>query len=580
MKGIAMSSSMYSLKFAIYSRKSNLIEKGDSLENQVEICRQYIRTHYQATDDDIMVFEDEGFSEGNIERSKFKSMMEAGRLHQLKAVVCYRLDRSSRSIGDFVKLIEELESLNISFISIKEHFETSSPLGRAMIYMASLFSQLERDAIAERIRYNMNELAKTGRWLGGTTPTGYRSVQLIEKVTIDGKVEKTKKLEVVEKEAYLVKRIFQLFLMLKSLTEVEAYLIQNNMVTKNKRNFTRVSIKKIIRNPIYMTADKDAWDFFKATGVDVFAEEADFNGKYGVIAYNKTIQKTGKTTQTRNIGEWIISVGKHEGLISGKDWIKAQNILQLNKPKVFRKRKSNIALLSGLLYCGHCGDTMRPKLNQRVNAEGGETFRYLCETKEKSHSKNCRMKNLNGNLLDAVVCNEVKKLSGDGSVSINQLRNGEKGGVINTEEYSSFLNSLEENFRDNEKKISSLVTSLIKADKTPACDYITAKINELHTENVGIKTRIEEIKSLTATGLLSGAENDILHDLLVSFKESFHLMGIEQKRAILRVFVKRIIWDGENVHIYLFSDNDNLNRGIKSCIVRIAKPISSYCPAE
>lgn len=72
-------------------------------------------------------------------------------------------------------MIEELARLDISFISIKEQFDTSTPMGRAMMYIASVFSQLERETIAERIRDNMHELAKTGRWLGGTTPTGFES---------------------------------------------------------------------------------------------------------------------------------------------------------------------------------------------------------------------------------------------------------------------------------------------------------------------------------------------------------------------------------------------------------------------
>ncbi len=105
-------------------------------------------------------------------------------------MVCYRLDRISRNIGDFANLIEELNELHISFISIKEQFDTSSPMGRAMMYIASVFSQLERETIAERIRDNMLELSKSGRWLGGNTPTGYTS-ESVSSVTIDGKVKKS-----------------------------------------------------------------------------------------------------------------------------------------------------------------------------------------------------------------------------------------------------------------------------------------------------------------------------------------------------------------------------------------------------
>ena len=127
------------------------------------------------------------------------------------AIVVYRLDRISRNIGDFAKLIEDLGDRHIDFISIREQFDTSSPMGRAMMYIASVFSQLERETIAERIRDNMHELSKTGRWLGGTTPTGYASESL-SSVTVDGKVKKACKLKPIPEEIQLVKTIFSVFM--------------------------------------------------------------------------------------------------------------------------------------------------------------------------------------------------------------------------------------------------------------------------------------------------------------------------------------------------------------------------------
>lgn len=102
-------------------------------------------------------------------------MMRAAEAGRFRMLIVYRLDRISRSIGDFTALIERLAQLNVAFVSIREQFDTSTPMGRAMMYIASVFSQLERETIAERIRDNLHELAKTGRWLGGITPTGFAS---------------------------------------------------------------------------------------------------------------------------------------------------------------------------------------------------------------------------------------------------------------------------------------------------------------------------------------------------------------------------------------------------------------------
>ena len=141
---------------AIYSRKSKFTGKGESIGNQAELCKEYVRNMFgQEYGDRCVVFEDEGFSGGNLKRPAFQQMMEAVRKRKFSAIVVYRLDRISRNINDFAGLIDELGKLEVSFISIREQFDTSMPMGRAMMYIISVFSQLERETIAERIRDNI-----------------------------------------------------------------------------------------------------------------------------------------------------------------------------------------------------------------------------------------------------------------------------------------------------------------------------------------------------------------------------------------------------------------------------------------
>lgn len=541
--------------WVIYSRKSKFTGKGESIENQIEMCKQYIRVQYgDEAADNALVYEDEGFSGGTLERPQFKKMMTDAKTRHFKAIVVYRLDRISRNIGDFAKLIEQLNSMKIDFISIKEQFDTSSPMGRAMMYISSVFSQLERETIAERIRDNMHELSKTGRWLGGTTPTGYAS-ESISHVTIDGKTRKACKLKIVPDEIGLVKMIFDKFMETNSLTKTETYLLQNGYKTKMGKDFTRFAIRGMLTNPVYMIADEAAYEFLTQNQVDLFSDKSEFDGIHGIMAYNRTNQQPGKATQIKPMEEWIVSVGKHEGIIAGADWVKIQRSLEQNKSKSYRAPRSNVALLSGLLICGNCGNFMRPKLTHRYNAKGELIYTYMCSMKERSRRHVCNIKTCNGNILDADVIEQVKMLSETNSDLVRQIEESKRILMGNRESYDEQIAKLETQIAENEDEIRALVSTLGRASGTPAEDYIMNQIGELHDKSEGLKRHLAELKELTASHALADIEFDLLTQMLASFKDRVDDMSIEEKRAALRVFVKEVIWDGENVHLVLFGSD-------------------------
>lgn len=143
-------------RIAIYSRKSKYTNTGDSVGNQIELAQEYIKTHYPEDEYkvEVEIFEDEGFSGGNIDRPQFQKMLKIERENHYDVLIAYRLDRISRNIADFSNLMNELTKLHTDFVSIKEQFDTRTPMGRAMMFIASVFAQLEREVIAERIRDN------------------------------------------------------------------------------------------------------------------------------------------------------------------------------------------------------------------------------------------------------------------------------------------------------------------------------------------------------------------------------------------------------------------------------------------
>ena len=541
-------------QYVIYSRKSKFTGKGESIENQIELCRQYIAMHFgEEAAENVLVYEDEGFSGGNLERPQFKKMMKDSQKIEFAAIVVYRLDRISRNIGDFAKLIEDLGDRHIDFISIREQFDTSSPMGRAMMYIASVFSQLERETIAERIRDNMHELSKTGRWLGGTTPTGYASESL-SSVTVDGKVKKACKLKPIPEEIQLVKTIFSVFMETGSLSKTDQYLLEHRCVTKRGKQFTRFAIRGILTNPVYMIADETAYQYLKENNVDLFAERSEFDGEHGVMAYNRTLQRPGKANQIRPMEEWIVAVGKHPGIIAGSDWVRVQAMLDVNKSKSYRRPRSNVALLSGLLRCGECGDYMRPKLTNRRTADGELIYTYMCSTKERSHGTVCSMKNCNGNTLDAKIIEEIRKLSADKETLSKLLAQTKKVISGSKEGYDAELALLREKHTETEERIKRLVESLSVASDTSA-KYVMEQIDALHQESETQQLRLAEMEALTEQSRMLHQEFAFHQEMIESFASAVDSATLEEKRRLLRAIVKKVVWDGKNAYVYLFAED-------------------------
>lgn len=150
-------------KKAIYSRISKLAGREESTHNQIEACKRKIEQTFDNMDLDnnVIIYIDEGFTGTNTNRPAFKRMLEDVRANKIDTVVFYKLDRISRNVSDFSSLVIELDNYDVSFLSATESIENVTPAGRAMMFMISVFAQFERDIIAERIRDNMIELAKT-----------------------------------------------------------------------------------------------------------------------------------------------------------------------------------------------------------------------------------------------------------------------------------------------------------------------------------------------------------------------------------------------------------------------------------
>ena len=542
-------------KIAIYSRKSKFTGKGESIGNQVELCREYVRNMFGAEYGERgEVCEDEGFSGGNLKRPDFQKMMDRVRKGEFRAIVVYRLDRVSRNISDFAGLIDELTKLDVAFVSIREQFDTSTPMGRAMMFIISVFSQLERETIAERIRDNMHELAKTGRWLGGNAPTGFKS-EAVSKETVDGKTRKSFKLVPIPEEAEIPKLIFDLYAEADSLAAVEAELLRRRIKTRQGKDFTRFAIKGILQNPVYMVADEAAYHYFMERGADVCFPKEAFDGACGMMVYNRTDQEKGRAAIQLPVESWIVAIGQHPGLIPSRQWIRVQESLERNKSKGYRKPRNNEALLTGLIYCA-CGERMYPKLTQRKTAEGESIYTYVCSMKDRSKGKRCGLRNANGNLLDEAIVEQLKGLTEHDSTFLTQLEKSRQFYTGNRERYDDQLAELRAEYAKNEQTVNGLIDSMGFVAGSSAKTLVVKRMEELAEQNREIENRIRELEMLTTANGLSDSEFDLLRQMLSVFRTSVDEMSVEEKRAAIRAVVRKVVWDGEMAHVVLFGADE------------------------
>ena len=436
--------------------------------NQIELCLEYIQLHFPKEQYDVetIIFEDEGFSGGTTQRPQFQEMLQRVKEKSFHVLICYRLDRISRNIADFSNLINELSKHNISFISIKEQFDTRTPMGRAMMYIASVFAQLEREVIAERIRDNLLELSKTGTWLGGDPPLGF-SVERFEKVdSCDNKenknpikkYRKASKLIINKKELETYHLIISKYEELKSLSKVETYLMNNNIKTRNGKHYSIFAIKAILTNPVYVKNDEDAINYFKEKEIHIFCENDDrkkFNGRYGFLTYNKT---TGK--KSLPVKDWIYAVGLHPGIIEGKRWIAIQLLLEKNANKRYRAAgyPKKQTIVSGLIKCKQCGSFMRPRNMNRKRQDGTVHYRYCCIMKEKSRGQKCNAKNVIGEELDNYIIQIIKETFVPNLEIYKELEKMSIKKENNIDEKS--LRILEEERKNIQKEIKKIIKKL------------------------------------------------------------------------------------------------------------------------
>ncbi|MCF6446187.1 recombinase family protein, partial [Nereida sp. MMG025] len=243
---------MRRVRCAIYTRKSSedgLEQNFNSLDAQREACEAYVLSQkHEGWEIMPERFDDGGISGGHLDRAGLQRLMAAVEARQVDQIVVYKIDRLTRSLADFGKLVERLEANEASFVSVTQNFNTATSMGRLTLNVLLSFAQFEREVTAERIRDKIAASKKRGLWMGGNVPMGYRA---------SGRT-----LEVEPKEAQVIKRIFELYRahqsvgLVKQACDAEALVTRiradaKSGTTKGGKPFDRSHLHYILTNPIY-----------------------------------------------------------------------------------------------------------------------------------------------------------------------------------------------------------------------------------------------------------------------------------------------------------------------------------------
>lgn len=531
---------------AIYARKSRFSARSESVATQVKLCREHCDRLFPGSSY-IIYDDDEGYSGKNTNRPGFLKLLDDIKSRKVDTVCVYRLDRISRSVSDFCDLLEVFRRYSISFVSLRENFDTTTPMGRAMIFITSVIAQLERETLAERVRDNLYELAKTGRWLGGNPPTGFEAAPA---PSATNSKKRSVILVPVEEDLSIVRQICSLYLQLGSLSKLYSYTLVHNICSRNGIPFSRPTLYALLTNPVYCTADADAYAYFSSLSCQFCAEESDFDGAHGIMPFNRTC-KSGSNKLNKSVSEWIIAVGSHPGTIPGAQWVRIQRMFEQNKElgKTFQSAPTETALLSGLIRCAHCGSVMRPKLYGKPMANGSRRFHYICTGKQETRGEICSMANAPGHDIDQLVISHLSDLgSHRASFSLDStIGNLSSSAPAVSAEQS--IRKLQSTISEKQRKIDNLISAISDGVPAPVRERLYVQIDSLQQEISSAQKSIDDLNAL----LLNSSGQQLLIDhissLLASFGDSFHSLSYDEKRRLIRSVVDSVIWDGSSITI-------------------------------
>jgi DNA invertase Pin-like site-specific DNA recombinase len=367
------------LRCAVYTRKSSeegLEQQFNSLDAQREACEAYIASQVGEGWQLVKTrYDDGGLSGGTIERPALLHLLADIKAHRVDVVVVYKVDRLTRSLADFAKIVEVFDSHGVSFVSITQQFNTTTSMGRLTLNMLLSFAQFEREVTGERIRDKIAASKRKGMWMGGFVPLGYES--------------KDRSLVINEAEAETVRTLFRLYLAQGSVRRVKEEADRLRLASKLRpaengrmrggRPLSRGYIYKLLGNPLYV----------------------------GRIAHKGAVYD-----------------GQHALIIDAETWDAVQARLTENaKERIAGAGATAPSLLAGLLY-----DDRGNRLSPSHAVKAGRRYRYYVSQAllQDANGTAGSVVRLPAHEIEAVVCGRIRALLKDRAAVIDELARSDR----------------------------------------------------------------------------------------------------------------------------------------------------------
>jgi site-specific DNA recombinase len=482
------------IRCAIYTRKSSeegLEQEFNSLDAQREAAEAYIAS--QKSEGWVCLadhYDDGGFTGGNTDRPALARMLADVAAGKIDCVVVYKVDRLSRSLMDFARIMEVFDRHRVSFVSVTQHFNTTSSMGRLTLNILLSFAQFEREIIGERIRDKIAAQRRKGKWAGGVPVLGY---------DVDRSAA-SPKLVINAEEAERVRSIFALYLKLGSLLPVVQELHSRGW--RNKAWTTRSG---------------------KPRGGKVF----DKCGLYGLLT-NPIY--TGKVKHKDELFD-----GEHEPIVPAEQFRKVQAMLQHNgRTGGVEVRNRYGALLKRLLYCKACGRVMVHTFTGR----GSKRYRYYtCTHAIKSGRAACPSPSLPAGEIERVVVDQIRCIGQDADLLADVFK--QAGEHVEAE-----LSRLNAQCHDLERQLARDHAEMRRlAVQGPADGSTAARIAELNERIQHGETRLVELREENDA---AAAEQVTEAELKAAFEDFDNVWGAlspREQAEVLRLLIARVDYD-------------------------------------